>query len=76
MTKNIPVEKCLELTTYIVSEAMRSGKLDSSDCQNVAAYFLCVYQSMADSAALEPSDLEAIIQKLLMKRFQPQPAVQ
>lgn len=73
MNKELDTSKCLELTTCIVLEAMRSGRLDVASSQSVADYFLVVYQSVADCASLEPSDLETIIKRLSVKRVEVMP---
>lgn len=70
MNKNFDTEKCLEVTACIVLEAIRSGKLDCSNSQTVADYFLTLYNSVADCAAFEASDLGTIIQRLTTKRVE------
>ena len=64
MTNDFDRNKCLELTANMVMEAIRGGTLQNANGQTVADFFLRVYQSVIDCAALQPSDLPEIIRLL------------
>ena len=68
MRENFDRDTCLELTTGIVLEAIRNGKLDASNGQTVADFFLTVCHTITDCAALEPSDLEKLFRRLTISR--------
>ena len=50
--EEISIEKCLDLTTTLLTAALQSGKLEVSDGQALATFFDEVYAQVCDCVKL------------------------